>query len=220
MKILEIKPRRKHVCGILFDCEVNPKLWGAESDAAGWLALDTELCEIKHLKVGAYISDDELAALIEESHIKRANLRALWYLSRGDLPKKALIKKLNNSFPEYASVKAVERMEELGLINDYEYANRRLQRIIEEKKVSFKMAKQLLCAEGIDREIVNEVSECVECDNADTIKSLIERKYIGKLNSQKDIDRMLSALIRKGYSYNEIKQVLRDLEIEIRFTED
>ena len=80
MKILEIKPRRKHVCGILFDCEVNPELWGAESDAAGWLALDIELCEIKHLKVGTVLSDDELAALVEESHIKRAKSRALWYL--------------------------------------------------------------------------------------------------------------------------------------------
>ena len=129
MKIVEIKLRRKSVCGLLFDVEVDPVLWGADPDAAGWLSLDAELCEIKHLKIGTELSDEELAALIEESHIKRAKSRAMWYVSQSDYCKKGLVKKLLNSFPEYAAIAAVDRLEELGLINDSSYALRRLQRI-------------------------------------------------------------------------------------------
>ncbi len=220
MKIVEIKLRRKHACGILFDCEVNPKLWGAESDAAGWLALDSELCEIKNLRVGTDLTDEELASLIEQSHIKRANSRAVWYLSQSDYPKNALIKKLLLSFPEYAAVAAVDRMQELGLIDDSRYAERKLQRILDDKKVSLKMAKQMLLAEGVDRETVDIAAESVKYTPTDTLISVIERKYKGKLNTKKDYDKMMSALLRKGYSYSEIKDALQEGNIEISFTEE
>lgn len=220
MKIVEIKPRRKHVCGILFDTEVDPKLWGAEADAAGWLALDSELCEMKHLSVGTELSDDDLVSLIEQSHIKRANSRALWYLSQSDHPKKGLIKKLLVSFPEYAAVNAADRMEELGLIDDLRYAERRLQRILEDKKVSLKMAKQLLCAEGVDRETVDIAADSVEYSAEDSLDYIIEHKYKNKLSAQKDVDKMMSALLRKGYSYSEIRSALQRIDTEIVYTEE
>ncbi len=220
MKITEIKLRRKSVCGILFDTEVDPVLWGADPDAAGWLSLDAELCEIKQLRVGTELTDEDLASLIEESHIKRAKSRAMWYVSRSDHSKKGLIKKLSAAFPRYAAEAAADRLEELGIINDFNFAERRLQRILEDKKVSLKMAKQQLLAEGIDREIADTVAEALEYDQSETLCLLIERKYKDKLNSKKDVDRMMSALLRKGYSYGDIKNALEDLEIEISFTEE
>lgn len=220
MKIVEIKLRRKSVCGILFDVEVDPVLWGADPDAAGWLSLDAELCEMKHLKVGTVLSDEELVSLIEESHIKRAKSRAMWYVSQSDHSKKGLIKKLSAAFPDYAANAAAERLEELGLINDQAFAERRLQRILEDKKVSLKMAKQMLVAEGLDRETVDLVAEGIEYSQNDALCELIERKYKDKLNTKKDADKMMSALLRKGYSYSDIKDALSVLEIEIKFTEE
>ena len=220
MKIVEIKLRRKSVCGILFDVEVDPVLWGADPDAAGWLSLDAELCEMKHLKVGTVLSDEELVSLIEESHIKRAKSRAMWYVSQSDHSKKGLIKKLSAAFPDYAAIAAAERLEELGLINDQAFAERRLQRILEDKKVSLKMAKQMLVAEGLDRETVDLVAEGIEYSQNDALCELIERKYKDKLNTKKDADKMMSALLRKGYSYSDIKDALSVLEIEIKFTEE
>ena len=55
MKILEIKPRRKQVSGVVFDCVIDPKEFGADSDAAGLLSLDSELCEMKHIKINNVI---------------------------------------------------------------------------------------------------------------------------------------------------------------------
>ena len=65
MKIVEIRPRRKFVSGIVFDCDIDPKEYGADVDAAGYLSLDSELCEIKHLKSGMTLSDRELTELVQ-----------------------------------------------------------------------------------------------------------------------------------------------------------
>lgn len=222
MKIVEIKPRRKSVCGILFDCEVDPKEYGADCDAAGLLSLDSELCEIKHLKPGMEIDEQELSDIVKQSHIKRAKSRAMWYLSQSSCAKKMLVTKLKRSFPEFAAVIAVERMEELGLIDDEVYAKHRLRRIVEEKKVSVKYAKQLLRAEGIDAEQIDAAEqELYDTDYSpkSVIADIIERKYKSKLNDKNNVQKVIAALMRKGYSYSEIREVLSDFECETEYIE-
>ena len=217
MKIIEIRPRRKFLSGIVFDCEIDPKEFGADSDAANLLSLDSELCEIKHLKAGMELTDADLLELVKESHIKRAKSRAMWYLSRGDLAKKTLFDKLRRSFPEYACTIACDRAEELGYINDESYAKRRLQRIIDEKKVSVRMAKQLLRQEGIDPDLVDDAAEEVEYDPIETIVLLIERKYKNKIGEKEQKDKVIAALMRKGYGFSEIKEALSHFDPENDF---
>lgn len=214
MKIVEIRPRRKSVSGIVFDCEIDPKEFGADPDAAGFLSLDSELCEMKHLKAGMELSDAEVLELVRESHTKRAKSRALWYLSRGDCSRQTLFEKLNRSFPDYACKSACNRMEELGFINDEAYAKRRLQRIIDEKKVSVRMAKQLLKLEGIDSDLIDDAAEEVEYNPIETIVLLIERKYKNKLGDKAGTDKVIAALMRKGYSFSEIKEALAQFDPE------
>ncbi len=214
MKIVEIRPRRKFVSGIVFDCELDPKEFGADPDAAGYLSLDSELCEMKHLKAGMELSDAQVLELVQESHTKRAKSRALWYLSRGDCSRQTLFEKLNRSFPDYACESACNRMEELGFINDEAYAKRRLQRIIDEKKVSVRMAKQLLKQEGIDSDLIDDAAEEVEYNPVETIVLLIERKYKNKLGDKASIDKVIAALMRKGYSFSEIKEALSQFDPE------
>ncbi len=217
MKILEIRPRRKFLVGLVFDCEIDPKEFGAEKDAAGYLSLDSELCEMKHLKAGMELDDEQLTELVRESHIKRAKSRAMWYLSRGDCAKKTLFDKLKRSFPEYACEVACNRAEELGYINDEAYAKRRLQRIIDEKRVSVRMAKQLLRQEGIDPDLVDDAAEEVEYDPIDAIAGLIERKYKNKIGEKEQRDKVIAALMRKGYGFSEIKEALSRFDPENDF---
>ncbi len=217
MKILEIRPRRRFVSGVVFDCEVDPKEFGADCDAAGLLSLDSELCEMKHLKAGVELSDAELVALVRESHTKRAKSRALWYLSRGDCSRQTLFDKLKRSFPEYACESACNRMEELGFINDETYAKRRLQRIIDQKKISVRMAKQLLRMEGVDPDLVDDAAQEVEYDPVKAIVGLIERKYKQKLGDKAATDKVIAALMRKGYGFSEIKEALSRFDPENDF---
>lgn len=220
MKIIEIRPRRKFVSGIVFDIEVDPKEYGADPDAAGLLSLDSELCEMKHLKSGMELTDAQVSALVRESHIKRAKSRALWYLSRGDCSRKTLFDKLKKAFPEFACEAACDRMEELRFLDDEAYAKRRLQRIIDEKKVSVRMAKQLLKQEGIDGDLIDDAVEVAEYDPIGTIVTLIERKYKNKLGDKAQNDKVIAALMRKGYSYSEIREALSQFDTPTDYCED
>lgn len=212
MRIVEIKPRRKRLCGILLDCEIDPKEYGAEIDPVGLLALDTELCEFKGLKAGCEIDDEQLLELVRESNIKRAKSRAMWYISRQDMPSKKLLRKLAEHFPDYAAEAATDRAVELGLVNDFEYAKRRLQLELDVKKVSLKVASAKLLADGVDREAVEAALEEVEYDPTDSILSLIERKYSNKLNAENGKEKVTASLMRKGYSYSQINAAFNALE--------
>lgn len=214
MKILEIRPRRKAVSGIIFDCEIDPKEWGADCDAAGYLSLDSELCEIKGLKAGMSLNGEQLEDLIRESHTKRAKSRAMWYLSHSDCSRAMLIEKLSNSFPDYACIAAADRMEELGFLNDEKYARYKFERILNEKKVSVGVAKQLLRGEGIDRELVDIIAEETEIDPIEPIVGLIEKKYKNKLGDFEANKKVIAALMRKGHKYPDIKEALSRFNIE------
>lgn len=209
MKVIEIIPRRKHISGIRFDVTLEPSDFGADVDPVGLLALDSELCEIR-LKAGMELTDDELLGVVRESHIKRAKSRAMWYLSRSSMPKEKLRRKLLENFPDYAATIATERAEELGFVDDAEYAKRKLQLLIDQKKVSVKMAAKMLLAEGVERSAIDEAMSVAEYDPYVAIKTLVESKYKHKLSDKKDFQNTVAALMRKGFSYSEVKSVLND----------
>lgn len=219
MRIIEINPRRKKVSGIRFDVEIDPKEYGADVDPVGLLALDSELCEIR-LKVGMELDSERLLELVRESHVKRAKSRAMWYLSRSSMPKEKLRKKLAEKFPDYAAAAASDRAEELGFVDDAEYAKRKLQLLIDNKKVSVKMAAKMLLLEGVGREDVNAAAMEAEHDPTSAILTLVERKYKNKLSDKKDFQNTVAALMRKGFSYSEIRNALKDYETATEMYEE
>lgn len=219
MRIIEINPRRKKVSGIRFDVEIDPKEYGADVDPVGLLALDSELCEIR-LKVGMELDSERLLELVRESHVKRAKSRAMWYLSRSSMPKEKLRKKLAEKFPDYAAVAASDRAEELGFVDDAEYAKRKLQLLIDNKKVSVKMAAKMLLLEGVGREDVDAAVMEAEYDPTSAILTLVERKYKNKLSDKKDFQNTVAALMRKGFSYSEIRNALKDYETATEMYEE
>lgn len=222
MKIIALKPRRKSLTGVEFDQPVDPEFFLAETDAAGLIALDSELCEMKRLSAGMELTDEELESLVSQSHIKRAKSRAMWYLSRSSYPKAGLIKKLRASFPGHAAEAAADRMEELGLINDRDYAERRLERLMADKGMSLKMALYTLSTEGIDRELLSALKEEkeYEYDPASAVTEIYERRFKNKLRSQKDVDRMMAAFVRKGFSVQTVKRALEEAGEDIFDTEN
>ena len=219
MRIIEINPRRKKVSGIRFDVEIDPKEYGADVDPVGLLALDSELCEIR-LKVGMELDSEQLLELVRESHVKRAKSRAMWYLSRSSMPKEKLRKKLAEKFPNYAAAAAADRAEELGFVDDAEYAKRKLQLLIDNKKVSVKMAAKMLLLEGVGREDVDAAVMEAEYDPTSAILTLVERKYKNKLSDKKDFQNTVAALMRKGFSYSEIRNALKDYETATEMYEE
>lgn len=205
MKVIALQNRRKGLTALKMED-------GSE------LVLDTEITVARDIRPGIDIDDPD--ALRYESDLKRAKSRALWYLSRGDHSEKALSDKLiTGGFSEEASGAAVERMKELGLIDDERYAKRLAEYLsgsgISRREIYFKLVNK-----GIPSAIAKEAAEEDESDECEKIKKLLRTKYSAKLETEEGVQKVFAALVRKGFSYSDIKDALRAYSEEIEFDEE
>lgn len=204
MKVTALKQCKKALTAVIFDD-------GSEA------LLDSELVIIENIKVGSEIED--LEHLIYLSDFKRAKSRALWYLSRSDHSEKALLDKLiRGGFSENASRDAVDRMKELGLINDEAYAAR-MAEYLNSSGISKRETEYKLISRGIPRDIAHELSH-TEGDESPKIKYLLEHKYASKLGDEESVKKVFAALIRRGFSYSDVKSALKEYSEEILYSEE
>lgn len=182
------------------------------------LLLDTEIVITYNLRPGAHLGDPD--ALLYESDLKRAKSRALWYLSRGDLSEKKLAEKLNISgFMPNAVTASVERMKELNLINDERLAQRLFEYLSEggasKREILFKLQNK-----GIPLDIAKQTIESSDSDELEKLKKLINTKYASKLQTEEGVRKTFNALIRKGFSYREVKDALKQYSEELEYSEE
>lgn len=204
MKITALKPCKKALTAVTFED-------GSE------VLLDSELIIIENVKVGADI--DDIEHLLYLSDFKRAKSRALWYLSRSDHSEKALLEKLvRGGFSEIACADAVTRMKELGLINDEIYASR-MAEYLQANGISKRETEYKLINKGISRELAHILTQS-EDNECEKIKYLLEHKYSNKLKDEESVKKVFAALIRKGFSYSDVKSALKEYSEEILYSED
>ena len=158
------------------------------------------------------INEEELTELLNAVSFRRAYNKGLDFLSRRPYGTKELIKKLceKGHEKEYAE-KACERLLELGLLNDEEYARILANDLLERKNYSIKRIKQELTFRGISRDITENTVDLLDNDPVSRIIILIKKKYINKINDEKGRKRTVDALLRLGYSYSDIKTALNTL---------
>ena len=199
MIITDVVPKHKRLSALYIDGEFA-------------LKIDTEAFLSSRFKIGGEITDDELKELIEYSNEKRAKEKALWLISYRDHSKKELSEKLRRDSDDEAAHKAVERMEELGLIDDEKYARRYAEELINVKHLSVRGARYKLTEKGIDRELADEILEELDPDPREHIEIIIERKYKKALTDEKGRRRAVAALQRMGYSWSDINAVIGEYE--------
>ena len=158
------------------------------------------------------INEEELTELLDAVSFRRAYNKGLDFLSRRPFGTKELIKKLcEKGHEKDAAQKACERLLELGLLNDEEYARILANDLLERKSFSIKRIKQELQFRGIDRNIIENIVDNLDNDPQNRIIILVKKKYINKLNDEKGKKRTVDALLRLGYSYSDIKSALNQI---------
>ena len=195
MTVTAIEPKRKGLSALYIDGEFA-------------LKLDTEVLLSHRVDVGCDIDDEKLKAVIDASNIKRAKDKAMWLISYRDHTKRELIDKVAKDSSRDAAIKAVERLEELGLVNDERFAQRYAQELLNTKRMSPSGAVRKLVEKGIDRELARDTVEQLNCDIDENIKAIIDKKYSKNLSDEKGRRRCVNALMRLGYSYSDIKSAL------------
>lgn len=197
MKITAIEPKRKGLSALYIDGEFA-------------LKLDTETVFSHRIDVGDEIDDEKLKEVIDASNIKRAKDKAMWLISYRDHSKHELIDKVAKDSSREAAIKAVERLEELGLINDERYAKRYATDLLNLKHLSKSAAVRKLIEKGIDRDLARDTVESIDVDIYENIRAVINKKYAKNLFDEKGRRRCVNGLLRLGYSYSDIKAVLND----------
>ena len=158
------------------------------------------------------INEEELTELLDAVSFRRAYNKGLDFLSRRPYGTRELVKKLceKGHEKEFAE-KACERLSELGLLNDEEYAKLLSNDLLNRKSYSIKRIKQELIFRGIDREIVENTIESLDNDPQKSIILLVRKKYVNRIYDEKGRKRTVDALLRLGYSYSDIKKALNTI---------
>ena len=158
------------------------------------------------------IDEEELTELLDAVSFRRAYNKGLDLLSRRPHGTKELIKKLCEKGHEKTSAeKACDRLLELGLLNDEEFARILATELYERKGYGIKRIKQELIFRGIDREIAENAIETLDIDTQNRIILVIKKKYLNKIDDEKGRKRAIDGLMRLGYSYSDIKNALNSI---------
>ena len=198
MLITAIEPRRKGLSALFIDGEFA-------------MNLDTQALLENRFDVGRDISDEDLKEMIELSNERRAKEKALWLISYRSHSKKELKDKIRRTCDDSAAEKAVERMEELGLVNDEEYARQFARKLLLQKKMARRTAMLEMSRKGIDKETAEAALDEVDVDYRENIRYIIEKKY-RDIGDEKIKRRAVAALQRLGYGWDDIRAVLNEYE--------
>lgn len=172
------------------------------------IKLDNEVVLLSGVRPGAEITQSQLEDLMLESLQKQAVSRAMYLLQYKDHSTKSLFKRLNKDFPSHVSEAAVEKMEQIGLINNEDYAHRLARELIKNRRLSPQGAYSELLRRGVDRDLANDAVGCIPFDAAEQLQLIISQRYGDSLKDESVQRRASSYLRRRGYSWGDIHQAI------------
>lgn len=192
MYITDLKKERKLMHSVYVDGEF-------------WAKINNEILAQNGVKIGLEIEDNFLNKLKLDSDYKNAKNKALYLLSIKDYTKKELFDKLKKFFCIEAVEKTIEKMEDLGLVNDQIFAHKYAKYLIFNKYFSKNRAAFEMRKRRLSKEIISATLLDIEYDEKEHIKFLIDKKYKNAYFDQKIKDNAIAFLQRYGYNWNDIK---------------
>ena len=165
------------------------------------------------LYAGRELSDEEAERLQASARRGELKSRAIELLMRKPQSRKELGRKLAEweASPEEAEA-ICDRMEELGYLNEAEYAGR-IVRHYAAKGFGERKLRDELYRRGIPRELWEEALAQIE-DNSEAIDAFLEKKLKGS-HDPKEIKKASDALARRGFRWPEISDALRRYGMEV-----
>jgi regulatory protein len=173
-----------------------------------------------HLKSEMIIPQSALEEIIFQNDFRKAKERALYLLDYRDHSYKELYDKLRRNYSPEICNAVMEKMIEIGVIDDRKYAERYARYLFEVKRAGKYKARAEMLKKGIDKEIVDEFLEEYEEDTQERLKELVEKKYARYLTDEKGVQKVFNALVRYGYNYSDVREVIKEFMDEVEFNGD
>lgn len=154
---------------------------------------------------------EQLAEAVRRGEVKE---KALRLLSGRPMSRKELVDKLTarprdkekEPVPEELAEEAADRLEELGYLNDAEYA-RTVARHYAAKGYGERKLRDELWKRGVPREYWDQALEEVQ-DPTDAMDAFIRRKLMGRTADRETLGKLSAALARRGYRWEDIRAAL------------
>ncbi len=163
---------------------------------------------------GMELTEQEYEQLLQRVAVARTNQRAANMIGRRPLSKKELVKKLKEKGESSENaVDAAEKMEQLGFINDAQYAEY-LVRKYSEKGYGRSRIKNELYSRGVPREFWDDALDTLD-DPGEMIDRFLHSKLDGKEPDQKQLKKVTDALYRRGFGWDDIRSALQRYELEV-----
>ncbi len=163
------------------------------------------------IEEGKEISQQIIEKIKDEVLLKRAKLRALHLLEKMDRTEAELRLRLKRDlYAEDIIEKAMAYVASFGYIGDENYTRRFVS--AKQGTKSKKEIEQLLYQKGVARDTVKNIMEecCEKDDELTAIRRLAEKKHFqSESATEQEKKRIFDYLLRKGFSYEDIRQVIQ-----------
>lgn len=178
------------------------------------ITTDIDFWAENYIADGTDISESEWLELSDKINFRKAYNKCADFLSRRDHSAKELKDKLLKTVDELSADRAIEKFVEMGYIDDEKYAVSLSKYLFENKNYSENHVRQELYKRGISKDIISDVLSENEIDEADSVICIINKNYISKLETDDGKEKVIAALMRKGFKYRDIKTAFYRIENE------
>ena len=176
--------------------------------------LNIEIIGKFNLKAGMSLPLSALEQIKDENEFRKARERALYLLDHKDYSFVEMFKKLRQNYDEELCYRVMQKLVELGVINDMRYAEGLARHYFEVKLFGRRRAFQEMRLKGLTKEVIDIALEEYEQGVDERLRRLIDKKFMRYLGDEKGVNRVKNSLVRYGYDYSDINKALRDIEFE------
>lgn len=193
---------------------VTKTKWKVELDGQFAFALYKKELSRFGIEQDGKLSEEVYEQIKKDVVLKRAKLRAMHLLTDMARTESQLKENLKrNMYPDDVIIQAIDYVKSFGYINDEQYMENFILSKMETK--SKKEIYALLLRKGLTSEQIDRAFEsCYERNTEqEAIRQLIRKRRVDILHaSEQELHKLYGYLARKGFQYEDIRQVIQNYE--------
>lgn len=164
-----------------------------------------------HIEEGNDLPAKTYEMIEEEILLKRARDRALYLLQSQGRTQTEMIKKLkDDGYSQSVTERVLSFLQEYHFIDDNAYTENYIH--VNKGRKSKRQITYELQQKGVDRDQIRQMLEENPVDEEETVRALLKKKTGGRIpEDKKEIQKLAAFLGRKGFSFEVISRVLRDV---------
>ena len=174
--------------------------------------VDSETVIKFHLDTSKEYTEEDFEEILLDSEYNVTKNRAFNILEYRAHTEKELFDKLCQKTDEDTANAVVEKMRDIGLVDDRALLKDKLENLLNVKKYGPIRVINELVLKGFDRDEIRETIEEMEYDEFSAVCEIIEKRYSDELvdSDIKTRQKIMAALMRKGFNYDDVKSAMNE----------